>query len=317
MIRKERLKANWQKNKEKYNKRKRMQYALNTTKYKNKSHRYYLKNKEIILEKQNQYWSRTKDEKNKERKLQYQNDNDYKQEAIDRAKNYYEKNKTEIIKKRGIYYKKNREKVNEYSTIKYREFKAQIFQILGDKKCVNCGYDNELALQFDHIKGGGKKQRKTGSVQQLRQLIKNPKKTKSEIQILCACCNIIKMKTNPNEFAQNNRTYTTKTKESKRLHNRENHKKWIRQLKEQLFNILGDKKCVNCGYDNELALQFDHKDGGGNQEKKTLASSYQKYKFYVSNPKLARTKLQILCGNCNSIKKFKNKEFGYIKQNQA
>ena len=66
-----------------------------------------------------------------------------------------------------------------------------------------------------------------------------------------------------------------------------------------LFKILGGKKCVQCGYSNELALAFDHIYSDGHLDRKSENYSMERY---VKNPSLARDRLQILCYNCNTIK---------------
>lgn len=77
-----------------------------------------------------------------------------------------------------------------------------------------------------------------------------------------------------------------------------------KQLRSDLFKLLGGKKCKKCGFSDERALQFDHKRGGGCKDRKS-------YKFYLNNPKLAKKTLQILCANCNWIKRFTKKEQPY------
>ena len=66
-----------------------------------------------------------------------------------------------------------------------------------------------------------------------------------------------------------------------------------------LFKILGGKKCVQCGYSNELALAFDHIYNDGHLDRKSKNYSMERY---VNNPSLARDRLQVLCYNCNTIK---------------
>lgn len=73
-------------------------------------------------------------------------------------------------------------------------------------------------------------------------------------------------------------------------------------LREKLFEILGGKKCVNCGFSDERALGFsdvDDKAVFDNIRRGGAASSWGKY---ISDPELARKKLQVLCLNCNQIK---------------
>jgi len=83
----------------------------------------------------------------------------------------------------------------------------------------------------------------------------------------------------------------------------------LKENKSKLMIILGGKICKKCGYNkDERALQIDHINGGGVKERRK-GYTYQVFKKYVDDPELARKTLQVLCANCNQIKKFENKEF--------
>lgn len=72
----------------------------------------------------------------------------------------------------------------------------------------------------------------------------------------------------------------------------------------QVFDLLG-WKCTQCGFADMRALQIDHIDGGGNQERKTRGGSEEILK------KILRTNgvgYQLLCANCNWIKRFEKNE---------
>lgn len=71
------------------------------------------------------------------------------------------------------------------------------------------------------------------------------------------------------------------------------------------INILGGK-CKRCGFDDIRALQIDHVNGGGNKEHKE-GGSYKIYLKIISN-KNAEGEYQLLCANCNWIKRYENKE---------
>ena len=78
------------------------------------------------------------------------------------------------------------------------------------------------------------------------------------------------------------------------------------EQKTKLFNLLGGKKCVDCGYDKDVrALQFDHiADDGHNTRRKKGQSDQTRYAYWLRNPELAKKKLQVLCSNCNQIKRY-------------
>lgn len=80
-----------------------------------------------------------------------------------------------------------------------------------------------------------------------------------------------------------------------------------RNVRISLLRILGNE-CVLCGYNtNDLALQIDHINGNGSDERRIHGNTMM-YKKYICNPELAKSKLQILCANCNQIKKIMNRE---------
>ncbi|MDV3277028.1 MAG: hypothetical protein LYZ69_01005 [Nitrososphaerales archaeon] len=87
-------------------------------------------------------------------------------------------------------------------------------------------------------------------------------------------------------------------------------------LREKLFDILGGPHCVGhdgagCPYGctDKKILQFDHKDGDGSTEVRSLGSSLKMLEFYSKNPVLAPMKLQVLCPNCNWLKRVEKMEF--------
>jgi hypothetical protein len=92
-------------------------------------------------------------------------------------------------------------------------------------------------------------------------------------------------------------------------------KNWCKKnrilLKNKLFDLLG-KKCQKCGFDDIRALQFDHINGQGGKDyirlsgKRSATAGY--YKYYVEHPEEAKKNLQVLCANCNWIKRTENNE---------
>lgn len=81
------------------------------------------------------------------------------------------------------------------------------------------------------------------------------------------------------------------------------------KFRNMLFEILGGVVCVKCGFSDKRALHFDHKNGGGKQDRKKFNNSSSMFLlYYVSRPELAKQKLQVLCANCNFIKMHEEKE---------
>lgn len=106
----------------------------------------------------------------------------------------------------------------------------------------------------------------------------------------------------------NKRRGTEQLKNTIRIYNRRHSRKIYTRLKIKLFELLGGPKCVRCGFTDIRALQFDHINGDGNEERRHI-SAWKKYKTYLHTPNI-KEKLQVLCANCNWIKREENKEYG-------
>lgn len=76
-----------------------------------------------------------------------------------------------------------------------------------------------------------------------------------------------------------------------------------RDLRLRVLEMLGDK-CVRCGFTDKRALEIDHIHGGGGKELRRYSSSV--YKQYLLRKGEG---LQLLCANCNRIKKHERHEF--------
>ena len=81
---------------------------------------------------------------------------------------------------------------------------------------------------------------------------------------------------------------------------------WRARVKKATYILLGGK-CIKCGFADSRALQIDHVNGGGWKEIKTIKGSYA---LFVLNSLLAgeKNKYQLLCANCNWIKRVENNE---------
>lgn len=79
----------------------------------------------------------------------------------------------------------------------------------------------------------------------------------------------------------------------------------INKSRVEAINILGGK-CRNCGFDDFRALQIDHVYGDGSLDRKNFIG-YKLYLRIINEPE-CRHNYQILCANCNWIKRHENKE---------
>jgi hypothetical protein len=76
-------------------------------------------------------------------------------------------------------------------------------------------------------------------------------------------------------------------------------------IKQQIFALLNNR-CASCGFYDIRALCIDHKNGGGSLERLKLKGMY--YKTILNNIINGSKKYQLLCANCNLIKKIENQE---------
>ena len=74
-----------------------------------------------------------------------------------------------------------------------------------------------------------------------------------------------------------------------------------------LIKLLGGK-CIKCNFNDIRALQLDHINGNGLREIKKFNGGGTMYLYYKRNTNEAKEKLQILCANCNWIKRYENDE---------
>jgi hypothetical protein len=71
--------------------------------------------------------------------------------------------------------------------------RLKLLEILGNK-CVRCSQTDPRVLQFDHIDGDGKIERRNRSrLQIVRYYLKHIEEAKKKLQILCPTCNVLKV----------------------------------------------------------------------------------------------------------------------------
>ena len=111
-----------------------------------------------------------------------------------KAKIYRDEHKEEISKIKHMCYERRKHEISNSGKKYYNSIRKKLFKILGGEICNNCGFDVYEALQFDHINGGGTKERKKfgKNLYMYRFYLQNPKLAKKNLQILCANCNFIK-----------------------------------------------------------------------------------------------------------------------------
>lgn len=79
-------------------------------------------------------------------------------------------------------------------------------------------------------------------------------------------------------------------------------RKYYRKLKEQIFLKLGDS-CKSCGFKDPRALQIDHVNNDGYEGVGIVKGSTVRLRKVLND---TEGRFQILCANCNFIKKYEN-----------
>lgn len=80
---------------------------------------------------------------------------------------------------------------------------------------------------------------------------------------------------------------------------------YIYNLRQKVIMALGNR-CIRCGFEDIRALQVDHIDGNGGQERRMVRSGVM-YRKIIANPNSGE--YQLLCANCNWIKRCEEKEY--------
>ncbi len=86
----------------------------------------------------------------------------------------------------------------------------------------------------------------------------------------------------------------------------------IKRLKINKVDIIsyysnGTMKCLKCGFDDIRALQIDHINGGGTKHRRELGRTGDAFYRWLRLNNYPEG-YQVLCCNCNWIKRFENKE---------
>jgi hypothetical protein len=208
-------------------------------------------------------------------------------------KGYYAKNREKSLKKTSDWQKKNVDKCRSHNQKYHHMLRNKVIELLGSK-CVRCGISDVRCLQIDHINGGGSLHFKSRGTLGLLSDVINDSKRLDKYQLLCANCQWKKRWVN-NEHnkvtIKNNCTFNRK-----RCHS---------NLKKYIFDLLGNR-CYKCGESDVHCLQIDHIHGGGVKEYKKIQAWGIMSKI-KNNPE-CRKDYQLLCANCNWIKRHENKE---------
>ncbi|HEX9504140.1 MAG TPA: hypothetical protein VF974_07565 [Patescibacteria group bacterium] len=93
---------------------------------------------------------------------------------------------------------------------------------------------------------------------------------------------------------------------------REHDREYYYRIRNELYILLGDK-CCKCGFKDRRAFQIDHVNGGGNSRKIRNRTGQGKIRHMLEHVRNGSKDYQLLCANCNVIKKWENHEIkGHI-----
>ena len=78
------------------------------------------------------------------------------------------------------------------------------------------------------------------------------------------------------------------------------------------MRLSGDPpKCAHCGIGDFRVLQVDHINAGGQEDRRRLGGYDSMLKHIMELPiEEAKKEYQVLCANCNIIKRFEKRESG-------
>ena len=210
-------------------------------------------------------------------------------------------NNKDIVKiSNNKYYSNNKREHLEKCDIRRRKKINKAMNILGGAICKHCSNTDFRVLQFDHIHRGGRKDViKNNAV--LNEIINNPEQSKLKYQVLCADCNTIKV-------IENHENYKITNPTKKQLHDRNKGIRVGLKLREQAMLALGGVVCnsIECGKTDIRCLQIDHIHKGGTKEFRNIGT--RKIYMKIRDDPSCRSDYQVLCANCNIIKRLINGE---------
>lgn len=111
--------------------------------------------------------------------------------------------------------------------------------------------------------------------------------------------------TTPQRFLQNYFIMPYKNIEERKRHNALCRRERVKKQRLLILEILGNK-CVKCEFEDQRALAIDHINSGGNKERNAVGGAY--YSYVLAKLKVGSNEYQLLCFNCNQIKRIETDE---------
>jgi len=88
------------------------------------------------------------------------------------------------------------------------------------------------------------------------------------------------------------------------------HRAHFHKIRMKVLEALGGK--CKCGFSDDRALQVDHINSDGNIERRQVTSGVGYYYHLLRN--IHSGKYQVLCANCNMIKRVEKKEYSWERE---
>jgi hypothetical protein len=82
-------------------------------------------------------------------------------------------------------------------------------------------------------------------------------------------------------------------------------REYKKRIRKAALDLMGGK-CAKCGFSDYRALQIDHVSGDGYKDRLNTTKNY--CNVVMESIKNKENKYQLLCANCNWIKKVENNE---------
>lgn len=191
---------------------------------------------------------------------------------------------------------KNPEYINEWMKRKRKSVRTEIFGLLGNR-CHICGLRDSRTLEIAHLNNNGAIERraletpcKSFNYDKYCHVILRKIKGGSKEHILaCANCHVI---IDGHQKPIFNIGHTMRS---------------TRVLRNKILDMLW-RKCAACGTTDIRVLAIDHVNGGGRKERKRFKSYYSYLKHVLDELSVGSKNYQLLCANCNQIKKHENYE---------
>ena len=146
---------------------------------------------------------------------------------------------------------------------------------------------------------------------------KNSFKTPASVQIYCnkRCYGLsqrVEHPVTPRDCYFRNREKRLKQAQEYQLKNRDRIRDYLREYsrkrRTKVIEFLGGK-CKRCGFSDHRALQVDHVNGDGYKElRRTYETCMDPHTYAKAVMADTTGKYQLLCANCNWIKKHENEE---------